>query len=402
MIRAPRLLLHFLGAVVIVTQAAAEIVPNISESGVVTTPYAAWANWPSNNPNYFPIGVWLQSSHHIAEFREIGINLFVGTSDFVDETTLKAFEHAAMPLIAEQGPIALTSPYRSAIAGWMQPDEPDNAQPNGLGGYGTCIEPSKIVADYTKLKSADSSRPVLLGFGRGVADTQWSGRGGCTGQTTTYYPVAVRGGDIIAFDIYPVASYQGRLEFVARGLDNLRAWIAMAGQRRIIWNAIEAVPIHSGAVPTATQERAEIWMSIIHGSRGIVYFVHQFNADEGRLIREDGIFNFPTLANAVRAINAEVTSLAPVLNSPDVVLDGVSLEPKAEAVDTMVRRYQGAIYLFAICMRATCGTTRFTLSGISYATVEVIGESRILSLADSVFQDEFAGYDVHLYRIIAR
>jgi hypothetical protein len=364
---------------------------------------SAWANGPPAGPNYFPIGVWLQGSRNIVEFRTIGINLFVGTADNFAETTLATFAHAAMPLITEQTPVALASQYRRVIIGWLQPDEQDNAQPNGRGGYGSCIAPAEIVARYVKWKSADASRPVLLGFGRGVADTQWTGRHDCTGQTTSYYPLAVGGGDIVSFDIFPIAGYQGRLELVARGLDNLHAWIAEGGRSRIVWNAIEAVPIGSGAVPTPAEERAEVWMSIIHGSRGIVYFVHQFSADGSHLVREDGIFNFPVLVKAVSTINAELNSLAPIINAPDGTLGIHGLGPGAGAIDTMARRYKGAMYLFTICMRAAaCGRISFVLPEVGRASAQVIDENRTLNVANGIFDDDFAGYGVHLYRVTAR
>jgi hypothetical protein len=403
MTRVLRLLLAFIiVAAVTVLTGAESCAATTGSRDFASAPYGAWANGPPSDPNYFPIGVWLQNSRNIAEFRAIGINLFDETDD-VSETTLAMFAHAAMPLITAQTPAALASRYRRAIVGWLQPDEPDNAQPNGRGGYGTCVAPAAIVARYAEWKSADASRPVLLGFGRGVADTQWPGRHDCTGQTTTYYPLAVGGGDIVAFDVYPIAGYQGRLELIARGLDNLRTWVALGGRPKIVWNAIEAVPIGSGTVPTPVQERAEVWMSIIHGSRGIVYFVHQFNADGSRLIREDGIFNFPVLVNAVRAINSELNSLAPVLNTPpDGALRVHVLGSNAGAIDTMVRRYQGATYLFTICMRAACGRASFALPDFDRATAEVIDESRTVSVTNGTFDDDFVGYGVHLYRVTAR
>jgi hypothetical protein len=354
------------------------------------------------DPGFFPLGVWLQNPDHIAEFKAIGINVFVGFYGNLDQASLAKFADSGMPVIAEQNPTALTSPQRTAIIGWLAPDEPDNSQPNGFGGYGPCFTPGQLIALYNNLKTKDPSRPILLGFGRGVSDIHWNGRGTCTGQTESYYPYAVGGGDIISFDVYPVANYGGRLAQVPNGIDNLKAWIAKSGSDKVIWNAIEAVPVNSGDVPTAAQERAEVWMSIIHGSHGIVYFVHQFGGRGDRLVREDGIFNFPNLVHAVAAVNAEITGLAPVLNSPTIV-DGVSVSSHAATpVASIVKQQGGATYVFAVAERNNADTATFTLPGMRNGTVQVLGERRERALSNGVFQDEFDGYGVHLYRIIGK
>ena len=210
------------------------------------------------------------------------------------------------------------------------------------------------------------------------------------------------GGDIISFDIYPVANYNGTLELVPNGVDNLKAWIATSGSSKIIWNFVEGAPINSGATPSAAQVTAEVWMSIIHGSQGIMYFVHQFSPDGSTLIREDGIFNFPTLVSAVTSINAQIAALAPVLNSPTIA-NGVSVSsPGTTPISTMAREYNGSTYVFAVAMLNNAGTATFTLPNIQTGSVQVLGESRQLTVSDGVFQDAFAGYGVHLYQITAQ
>jgi hypothetical protein len=360
-----------------------------------TSPYGQWSNGPSTDPNFFPIGVWLQSPGHAQEFKDIGVNMFVGFWGDLDEVSLGQLDSAHMPLIPTQNPVGLTSPHRSDIIGWAQMDEPDNAQPDGNGGYGPCITPTAIVAAYNSIRANDTTRPVLLNFGRGVSDTNWGGRGSCTGQTDSYYPQAMQGGDIISFDIYPVADYSGRLEMVAQGIDNLKRWMALGGTNKIIWNFIEASPFNGGAVPTDTQLKAEVWMSLIHGSQGITYFVHQFVPN----FREDGIFNYPSVVQAVTAINSQITSVAPALNSATIA-NGVqaSFSVFGTPLDTMVKKYNGNTYVFAVVMRDTPGTATFSGLGNS-GTISVIGENRQVAMINGQFQDSFTGYGVHLYQL---
>jgi hypothetical protein len=61
---------------------------------------------------------------------------------------------------------------------------------------------------------------------------------------------------------------------VVKGVDRLVQW---GGRERIVWNATECTHIDNPqAKVTPAQLRAEVWMSLVHGSRGIIYFVHEF------------------------------------------------------------------------------------------------------------------------------
>ncbi len=356
------------------------------------SPYSQWPNGPSVDPNFFPIGVWLQSPGNAQEYKNIGVNMFIGFDGSLDQASLSQFAAAQMPVFAFQNSVGLTSPQRTWIQGWQQIDEPDNAQPNGSGGYGPCIPPSTVVARYNTITTSDKTKPVFLNFGQGASNINYIGRGSACAGDTAYYPQAMQGGDIISFDIYPVADYNGQLELVPNGVDNLKIW---SNNGKIIWNFIEASPFNAGAVPTAGQVRAEVWMSLIHGSRGIMYFVHQFLPT----FREDGIFNYPSLVQAVSGINAQIASLAPVLNSPTIA-NGVQVasSPSSVPVDIMEKQYVGATYVFAAAMRNNSAAATFTVPGNQSGTVTVLGENRQIVMTNGKFQDNFSGYAVHLYQ----
>jgi hypothetical protein len=71
-----------------------------------------------------------------------------------------------------------------------------------------------------------------------------------------------------------------------------------------------------------------------------------------------------------------------------------------QPVDVMLKRAAGgASYLFAVLMRAASTSATFTLRGIDGATVEVLGESRTLTVAGGALRDDFQAYAVHLYKI---
>jgi hypothetical protein len=239
---------------------------------------------------------------------------------------------------------------------------------------------------------------VLLNLGQGVANDEWVGRG--SGAKRSDYETYVKGGDIISFDVYPVVGIrkpdgQNYLHYVARGLTRLRKW---TGGRNILFNCIECTHISNPKKKaTPHQVRAEVWMSIIHGSRGLIYFAHQFKPK----FIEAGLLADKEMSVAVAAINARITSLAAVINSPKVERPAtVDSSNDRVPIALMTRRRSGAIYIFAVGMRNGQTTGTFTVPGtVSDARVEVIGEDREVASKDGSFRDRFQPWDVHLYRI---
>src|SRR5436305_8450028 len=307
------------------------------------TGYGAWKNGPSADPGYFPIAVWLQDPKRAPEFEKAGINLYVGLWQGPTEPQLAALKAAGMRVICEQNAVALRHRDDPTIAGWMHGDEPDNAQPLPGGGYGPPIPPARIIADYQRLKAADPTRPVMLNLGQAVANDEWKGRG----PHHEDYHEYCKGADIVSFDVYPVVGIdkpdgENYLWYVPRGLDRLKEY--SAGQK-LLWNALECTHIgEPNKKATPAQVKAEVWMSLIHGSRGIIYFIHQFKP---RFV-EAALLEDPEMLAAVTAINHQIHDLAPVLNSPTAA-DAATATSSESAVpiDLLAKRQGGATYAFA-------------------------------------------------------
>jgi hypothetical protein len=364
-----------------------------------SSPYARWKHGPPADENYFPIAVWLQSPRNAERFKAAGINLYVGLWRGPNAEQLAALAKAGMPVICAQNSYGLTQKDNPIIVGWMHNDEPDNAQAQGEGrGWGPPILPAKIVADDERLRAADPTRPVFLNLGQGVAYDNYIGRGVRRNRMEDY-PEYVQGADIVSFDIYPVVhdkpEVAGKLEFVPRGVQRLVEW---TGGAKPVWNCIECTHIgNPAAKATPAQVRSMVWMSLIHGSRGLIYFVHQFEP----VFKEAALLDDPEMLAAVTAINRQIHELAPVLNSPSLT-DGVTVTSSnpAAPIAWMQKRHGDATYLFTVNMRneATRGT--FALSDLpANASVEVLRERRHNQIANGTFSDEFKPYEVHLYRI---
>ncbi|MBN1422883.1 MAG: hypothetical protein JXP34_29165 [Planctomycetes bacterium] len=372
-------------------------------------PYARWKNGPGGESSYFPIAVWLQAPRNAPRYEAIGINLYVGLWQGPTEAQLAELEKHGMPVICDQNRFALSNLDRKIIVGWMHGDEPDNAQalPGGKG-YGPPIDPARIVKDYERIAAKDPTRPVILNLGQGVAWDRWHGRGVRTNHPEDYPPY-VKGCDIASFDIYPAVhshpQVAGNLWYVARGVSRLRGW---SGDRPV-WSCIECTRIgNPDRKPAPREVKAEVWMAIIHGAKGLIYFSHQFkpNFIEAGLLADD------EMAKAVGAINRQVSDLAPAINGtshPDLLEvtsdpSEVSAELRAamdaKPIAYTLKRTGKTTYVFAVRMEDAPAKATFTVKGLGgKAKATVLGEDRTIDVAGGRFEDAFAPYAVHLYEI---
>lgn len=392
------------------TLASLVLIAAVHAPGAETNTDNRWSNGPNTDASHFPIAVWLQNPRNAPKYKALGVNLYIGLWDGPTDRQIAELRRHEMPVICGQNDYALKHLDEKIIVGWMHGDEPDNAQSLGSGrGYGPPIPAERIIQDYARIKAADPTRPVLLNLGQGVAWDGWHGRGVRTNHPEDYAQY-VRGGDILSFDIYPAVhskpAVAGKLWYVARGVDRLCNWTT---DEQIVWNCIECTRISNvNTRPTPQQVRAEVWMSIIHGSQGIIYFCHQF---QPRFI-EAGLLADEEMAAAVGQINRRIHDLAAVLRSPTLP-DAATVTvnpPNVSAdmrrllgscgVDIAVKTHQGKTYLLAVRMEAAAAEVRFELKGlVGRRVVRVLGENRQISSADGRFQDHFGPHAVHLYEV---
>jgi hypothetical protein len=365
----------------------------------------------STDPKFFPIAVWLQNPSNAEAYSKIGINMYVGLSKRLDQPALDLFKKANMKVICGQNDFAMQHQDDQTIYGYNQRDEPDNAQMNRTTKkYDPCIDPAIIIKRYEDTKAKDPKKPVYLNVGVGAANTGWYGRGECTGKIDMYKVSEngyLKGCDIASFDIYPVNSRDKEtkeaLWYVAKGIDNLREW---TDYKKPVWCWIECTKIDekNPRRPTTTEVKAEVWMALIHGATGFGYFCHAFSSAQpsGNPSFADQIeaapLHDPEMSAALKTINQQITSLAPVLNSMSTKdYASVSSSNSEVPVDILTKNQGGANYLFAVGMRN--GETKATFEVKSGKKAEVLGEKRSIKIKDGKFSDDFSPYAVHLYKI---
>jgi len=353
----------------------------------------------STKPDFFPLAVWLQDPKNAGRYKDVGVNLYVGLWRGPSEQQLEMLEKVGMPVICSLNDRSKRFLDRRIIVGWMHGDEPDNAQalPGGKG-YGPPILPEKIVQDYQRIREIDPTRPVMLNLGQGVAWDNYIGRGVRRNKPEDY-PQYVKGCDIASFDIYPMAhtskEIAGKLWHVPFGVDRLRKWV---NDEKPVWCCIETTCISNPqSALTPREVRSEVWMAIIHGAKGIIYFAHQFKPN----FIEAGLLAKPEMAKGIAEINAQVKELAPAINSASVEGE-VSVESanKDVPIDILVRRRGDELYVFAVAMRPGRTQAKFSGSKLSRSgSAEVLGEARRVQVEKGLWNDRFRDYEVHLYRL---
>ncbi|HPD15556.1 MAG TPA: hypothetical protein PLE19_11425 [Planctomycetota bacterium] len=359
-------------------------------------PPAKFAKTVLDDPSFFPVSVWLQPAGPAAAYKAMGVNVYVGGVDSYPRPKDREFLDA----IQKQGMYAIC-PYKKqyveeklfehpAFIGWMYGDEPDNVNA-ATGQVGRT--PADLLADLARIRRDDPAHRVYLNLGCGVAHERFVGRG-ATDEQYADYPKAC---DIVSFDVYPCNSIEpdgpNRLHLVAKGIDRLRKW---AGPEKKVWCWIEANKISKGEgrAPTPDEVKTQIWMTLVHGADGYGFFCHSWAGPQPSVAAIS-----PEMQAALAPVNAEVHRLAPVLNSPTIA-DAATVKCSLDSrVDAMVKRHEGATYVFAVNMFRKPEKAAITLKGIADVQAEVLFEGRTIPVKGGVFTDDFAPYAVHRYRV---
>jgi hypothetical protein len=161
------------------------------------------------------------------------------------------------------------------------------------------------------------------------------------------------------------------------------------------WNFVElGHPFSESFAPTISPDQMEgaVWQSIVHGSRGIVFFNHSFggSCQSQHVLQECGT----AMRDRVSAVTARIRSLAPVLNSQSYSWNGGS------GVATMLKRVNGSWYLLAALAQQSAAGSKTLNVPVTSGTATVVGENRTVSIVNGHIVDAFASSNVmHVYQM---
>ena len=100
---------------------------------VVTNARGNYPNGFPTDPDFFPIGVWLQAPSRAPAYKTIGINTFAGLWKGPTEQQLATLSKYDMFVITSQNDIGLHSINNGIIRGWLHDDGIGQRPTNRLG-----------------------------------------------------------------------------------------------------------------------------------------------------------------------------------------------------------------------------------------------------------------------------
>ena len=410
--------------------------PFVVSNGELALPRIAWEGGPSywnqfsraavtgwTDPSFFPISVFFGSAapEHVASLKDAGINLYMGVEHspgVFPLTNITSQGLYAMPGVQEWTPAEVGNNDR-AVA-WFISDELEmgmNAQDPNADEYGLLAEQQGWV---NQAHSYADGRFLHANFGNGILRTFWATHtmadhvalmdsSSADKYTYTSPDVANIIDGVHDAPDWPNGTPVQRAYSYGWQADQMRRFQNQSSLKPV-WTFVETARpyLNEAGAGTITPDQIEgaVWSALIHEARGIAYFQHNNDNSYGG---NYSIVEIAVVHTKVKAINAKVASLAPVLNTQSyynttVDVNGFTYYRYSfnNGTDTMVKTYQGSVYIFAgLGMGHSTGSKTFTLpAGVNGVVVTVVGESRTIPVSGGAFSDTFANeYTHHVYMI---
>ncbi|WP_448258176.1 hypothetical protein [Microbacterium aurum] len=362
-------------------------------------PKAAASGWTS--PGFFPIAVFIGRPSHAAALRTAGINTYMAAEH--DGSAISTITRTGISVIAQDEWTAEEIGDDSRVVGWFVSDECEM-------GVGVCAdaadEAGRLTQQQTLVdarRALDDGRFLQANFGNGVLGTYWA-------PTTMGAHVALM--DVTSVDKYAYTSPHVQSLLLANPFwptgrdpaasvaygwlqDRMQTYDATKPNWVFVETAMPYLSDDGARTIDAEQIEGAVWNALIHGAAGIAYFQHNNNG----LCGNYSIIECGAARTAqIRSINARVTAMAPVLNSPSYAWRFGS------GAQTALKIVEGYAYILAMTDGGT-GSRSFTLPpALAGATsVQVVDEDRSIAVTDGAFTDEFAAeHTHHIYRIPLR
>ena len=319
----------------------------------VPSPLGSSAPLRINGVPIFPRMVWRQCPTYYPTSVAAGINVFLGSScGGADEQFAKLAGRAASTVDASTP--GLSGP---GLIGWHLQDEADVS-----------------VGDASELpKPTAGGRVTFL-----TLTDHFSSRAAPPPNGKSIYPDFVAKADVIGFDTYPL-----EVRCTISQIDNVywmqRELVQLAkGKPTFQW--IEAGPMEHcpGVTPSPTDVRAETWLAIAGGARGIGYFPDYWSDD---------------IRSSVASTNREIVALAPALLDQVVNATWSSETP----VRVGVRRHNGAVYVIAVNTSTSPAAVSFTVPGLAGRPLHVFSDGRTIRPFGDLAVDKLPGLGVAVY-----
>ena len=168
-------------------------------------------------------------------------------------------------------------------------------------------------------------------------------------------------------------------------------FLAQPTTNKPIWVGIQAYKKDAKSrYPTPAEYRAQAYLSIIHGARGVMWYGGSvdggvyLNLNEGHW-------------NDLKNLATELHDMIPVFLS--ATIEPPSIEPKDAKIDLMAKQFGDRVILLA-CNRSTQPVkATFTSPRVHSEDIAVMYEDRTVKATGRAFADDFDSLAVHVYEV---
>jgi hypothetical protein len=320
---------------------------------------------------FFPVMLIDQCSADAAQHaRTLGVNLIVNEScpSLTATLQLRAIEGHTLAVL----PIAAKSVRGNKLVGWTFPDEPEG---NGW-------TPAKL----------QRAHPVRRGTNDGLLTFMTTGAGFYRSTYTpantpkVVYGQYARLADVAGFDLYPLGHCSSDLGAV---YDAQIAFNHIVGKMPTFqWIETGAIkPEYCGGFKMQPAElRAEVWLAVAGGARGIGYFTHTWSPAHSAFDVSSSI------QRAIAKTNNLLSAVRPALLG-QTILSGAN----STSVKVVARRAGNTTYVIAVNAARVPINVQLHVPALRDGAVKVFGEKRSLSSHSDGLADSFAPLGVHIY-----
>ena len=358
---------------------------------------------PLFDPDFVPIMVNVQSLLNAKIYHDAGINVYDLIDDITDDPkepyqfkptaqTLRMLSDLGMYAIVDHKVWGHLKDSKTIIAWECPVDEPDNVQENGKA-----VPLDDYLTASNEIKTFDPTRPYTTCFGQGLINDRFKGRG----IDRTEYPKYMAPVDFIMYDVYPItnARYddgEKHLELVGEGISRIRGW---TDNKKPAICAIETGHIkNTEKAPTPAQTACEVWITMVHGARGTIYFCHDFTLPEKKA---SALARNKPMLDQLKVTNAKLMKLARIITAPLTTEPATAKSEGDGKVIFSTKKVDGATAVLAVNVFEGKARATIPVAGLKKgAKVEVLEEGRTLEASeDGSFPDDFGPYQEHIYRI---
>ncbi len=198
--------------------------------------------------------------------------------------------------------------------------------------------------------------------------------------------------DLFGVDIYPVPNGGTHSDLEDRTLSSVGAYTRRfhetVAHRKPIWMVLQGfawLNLHDrtadGIYPTAEESRFMAYNAIVHGAHGIIYWGTPF-------------INEPKFWEGLFQTTSQLRDLSAVLVEPTVKEPALTTTTPGIAI--LHKRHAGADYYLVINEREEGQKAALSLAG-GAQKLHVHFEGRSIEVKEGRFEDDFAGWGVHVY-----